>query len=248
MTEIDINVVKPERVVDIIVEPNLITVNVTVSGGDGGGAVDSVNAQTGAVVLDADDIAETSSRFWLTNVFKTAYDSAVSWINTNGASILSHIASTENPHGVTKSQVGLGNVDNTSDANKPISTAVALALALKANTATVTDISLTSTIVGFSSFTDRTIILVDYGNSVLCLFALSGISGTSLLTFTVNFTASNYAINQCRVRNNGAFLTNPGRAEISAGTSVVNVSLNNLSSSFAVGNAKSVYGQILILK
>lgn len=28
-----------------------------------------------------------------------------------------------NPHAVTKSQVGLGNVDNTSDANKPISTA-----------------------------------------------------------------------------------------------------------------------------
>jgi nitrogen fixation protein len=56
MTEIDINVVKPERVVDIIVEPNIITVNVTVSGGGGGGAVDSVNGQTGAVVLDATDV------------------------------------------------------------------------------------------------------------------------------------------------------------------------------------------------
>ncbi len=29
----------------------------------------------------------------------------------------------DNPHGVTKAQVGLGNVDNTSDANKPVSTA-----------------------------------------------------------------------------------------------------------------------------
>jgi nitrogen fixation protein len=56
MTEIDINVVKPERVVDIIVEPNIITVNVTVSGGGGGGAVDSVNGQTGVVVLDATDV------------------------------------------------------------------------------------------------------------------------------------------------------------------------------------------------
>lgn len=35
----------------------------------------------------------------------------------------SHVSKTDNPHGVTKAQVGLGNVDNTSDANKPVSTA-----------------------------------------------------------------------------------------------------------------------------
>lgn len=34
-----------------------------------------------------------------------------------------HTGNTSNPHGVTKSQVGLGNVDNTSDVNKPVSTA-----------------------------------------------------------------------------------------------------------------------------
>ena len=34
-----------------------------------------------------------------------------------------HIDSKNNPHNVTKSQIGLGNVDNTSDLNKPISTA-----------------------------------------------------------------------------------------------------------------------------
>lgn len=39
-----------------------------------------------------------------------------------------HVANTSNPHGVTKAQVGLGNVDNTSDANKPISTATQTAL------------------------------------------------------------------------------------------------------------------------
>lgn len=44
-----------------------------------------------------------------------------------------HIARVDNPHGVTATQVGLGNVDNTSDANKPISTAVQTALDLKAN-------------------------------------------------------------------------------------------------------------------
>lgn len=40
----------------------------------------------------------------------------------------SHISNKSNPHGVTKAQVGLGNVDNTSDANKPISTATQTAL------------------------------------------------------------------------------------------------------------------------
>lgn len=40
-----------------------------------------------------------------------------------------HIANKSNPHTVTKTQVGLGNVDNTSDADKPVSTAQATAIA-----------------------------------------------------------------------------------------------------------------------
>lgn len=40
----------------------------------------------------------------------------------------SHIANTNNPHSMTKTQIGLGNVDNTSDMNKPISTAAQIAL------------------------------------------------------------------------------------------------------------------------
>lgn len=43
-----------------------------------------------------------------------------------------HRLSTSNPHNVTKAQVGLGNVDNTSDADKPISTATQTALDGKA--------------------------------------------------------------------------------------------------------------------
>lgn len=48
--------------------------------------------------------------------------------------LINHIANKNNPHSVTKSQVGLGNVDNTSDANKPISTATQAALDGKSNT------------------------------------------------------------------------------------------------------------------
>lgn len=40
-----------------------------------------------------------------------------------------HLANKSNPHSVTKAQVGLGNVNNTSDADKPVSTAQAAAIA-----------------------------------------------------------------------------------------------------------------------
>lgn len=39
--------------------------------------------------------------------------------------LLAHTSNRTNPHNVTKAQLGLGNVDNTSDLNKPISTAQA---------------------------------------------------------------------------------------------------------------------------
>ena len=52
-----------------------------------------------------------------------------------------HIADTENPHSVTKEQVGLGNVDNTSDADKPISTAAQNALNEKLDKTAVVDVT-----------------------------------------------------------------------------------------------------------
>ena len=54
-------------------------------------------------------------------------------ITTNKNTMDGHIADTNNPHSVTKAQVGLGNVDNTSDIDKPISTATQTALDSKAD-------------------------------------------------------------------------------------------------------------------
>lgn len=48
---------------------------------------------------------------------------------TVNAKVDSHIGNKSNPHRVTKAQVGLGNVNNTSDADKPVSTAQATAIA-----------------------------------------------------------------------------------------------------------------------
>ena len=56
--------------------------------------------------------------------------SVVGWNDVKN-DIAGHAGNTSNPHGVTKAQVGLGNVDNTADVNKPISTATQTALDTK---------------------------------------------------------------------------------------------------------------------
>ena len=68
-------------------------------------------------------LGETSSTAYRGDRGKTAYDHSQ--------------LTTGNPHNVTKAQVGLGNVDNTSDLNKPISTATQTALNTKTSVADV---------------------------------------------------------------------------------------------------------------
>lgn len=86
----------------------------------------SVFSQTGASSLIIGEVAGT------------AFDGARG--KTVESSLQSHKNDKNNPHEVTKTQIGLGNVDNTSDANKPVSTAqaAAIAAAVEALDATVT--------------------------------------------------------------------------------------------------------------
>ena len=79
--------------------------------------VQSVAGKTGVVTLAAADVG-------LGNV-----------TNESKATMFTDPAFTGTPTGVTKSHVGLANVDNTSDASKPVSTAQQTALGLKANLA-----------------------------------------------------------------------------------------------------------------
>ena len=64
--------------------------------------------------------------------------------------------------GITKNMVGLGNVDNTSDANKPVSTATQTALNLKFNTADTTSLNLTSRFATKLNLSDTLNMLVPY--------------------------------------------------------------------------------------
>lgn len=82
---------------------------------------------TGSVYVEISQslaLGETSSTAYRGDRGKTAYDHSQ--------------VTTGNPHSVTASDVGLGNVDNTSDANKPVSTAQQTALDGKASISSAT--------------------------------------------------------------------------------------------------------------
>lgn len=74
-------------------------------------------------------LKEAFKRFWTHVIAKCGdiLESAKTYTNekitTITTSLNSHINNKSNPHSVTKTQIGLGNVDNTSDKNKPVSTA-----------------------------------------------------------------------------------------------------------------------------
>lgn len=67
-----------------------------------------------------------------TKLNKIAFDASYNFLNANKAN-LNNPTFTGTVNGITKSMVGLSNVDNTSDINKPVSTATQNALNLKAD-------------------------------------------------------------------------------------------------------------------
>ncbi len=91
----------------------------------------SGNAQTRYM-----NVSETTTPSWqlqyiindapFTSAQNNAINSGVTGIKVS--SYDTHLSNTSNPHNITKTQVGLGNVNNTSDADKPVSSAMQLAL------------------------------------------------------------------------------------------------------------------------
>lgn len=156
--------------------------------------------------------------------------------NTNAAlqELGAHKASTENPHGVTKTQVGLGSVDNTSDANKPVSTATQTALNLKANK--VQEAWITPTLInGWVSFGGAedgpTYYKDDLGNVKLRGVVKSGTLSVSIFKLPIGYRPAKnkyFAV----ISNNvpGFVLIDPYGGVIPlAGTSNVFVALDSIS-------------------
>ncbi|MFX3616212.1 MAG: hypothetical protein ACE3JK_01610 [Sporolactobacillus sp.] len=66
----------------------------------------------------------------ITQAITTAVSAAATTAQNN---LTAHTSRTDNPHNTNKAQVGLGNADNTSDVNKPVSTAQNAAIAAAVN-------------------------------------------------------------------------------------------------------------------
>ena len=88
--------------------------------------VTSVAGKTGAVTLAKSDVGlgnvdnTSDANKPVSTAQATAIADAKAAGTTAQTNLSTHIKNTSNPHSVTKSQVGLGNVDNTADANKSV--------------------------------------------------------------------------------------------------------------------------------
>lgn len=108
-------------------------------GFDSGGNATAVAAPTAASIGAVPTSRKVNGKALSADVTLSAADvgadaaGAASGVQTN---LTSHTNNKSNPHGVTAAQVGLGNVDNTSDLSKPISTATQNALNGKQATVT----------------------------------------------------------------------------------------------------------------
>ena len=99
----------------------------------GGTGLTSVTSNTDTITLNLDSTAVTAGNYGSSSSVGTFTVDAQGRLTAAANSAIAITASQVTD--LTKSSVGLGNVDNTSDANKPVSTATQTALDLKANLA-----------------------------------------------------------------------------------------------------------------
>lgn len=155
------------------------------------------------------------------------YVSSTYLSQTSAASIYAPIVSptfTGTVSGITSSMVGLGNVDNTSDANKPVSNATQSALNLKANIAsptfTGTVSGITSTMVGLGNV-DNTSDL-NKPISTATQTALNLKSNLASPTFTGTVTLPSVSFTSTPASGTGTLLAINGSNQIVTTTSSIN--------------------------
>jgi len=126
-------------------------VRISAIGGGGGGAD---WGSIGGNIQDQEDLIDLLATYATQVELVDAFDNLQTGINNEAIAradadatlqdnidavadnLSNHESNTSNPHATTKDQVGLGNVDNTSDADKPISSATQTALNAKEPTIT----------------------------------------------------------------------------------------------------------------
>ena len=180
-------------------------------------------------------------------------------IYENGASLINKYATLNSPtftgtvNGISKSMVGLGNVDNTSDSNKPISTATQDALHAKADL-------YNPTIQGNLTVTTN---LITPLNTVANLIVTNGATFSGLLTSVsdISMVGNAYAPTMTTAENSShvattAYVQNQNYAKQSGATFTGAVSIHNtasvvgdtsLNGNLFVADSTSLYGNLHVL-
>jgi hypothetical protein len=131
------------------------------------GGLQSVQAN---IINGLQDITYDNEISGLTaTTIKGAIDENNALIDSAQDDVDTHVARTDNPHQVTKTQLGLSDVDNTSDLDKPISTATQNALDNKVdlNPTVVSSLSSTDFIYGQQGGTEKRITVTDLKTSII---------------------------------------------------------------------------------
>jgi hypothetical protein len=162
-------------------------------------------------------LGETSSTAYRGDLGKIAYD---------------HSQSTGNPHNTNKADIGLGDVDNTSDANKPISTNTQIALNNKQNlNNNLTKLSNLS----FENNQHKTLVINSSGNDIEIKFPIFNLSTTerdALINPATNLIIYNNSDDKLQIKTATSW-----QNIVVAGTGNVSANLSNINAGeFALFN------------
>jgi len=202
--------------------------------------LNSLTAKTTPVDADLTLLGDSASSFankksTFTNLktfLKTYFDTLYQTVSTallkaNNLSDLTNVATAKSNLSLVKSDVGLGNVDNTTDLNKPVSTATQTALDLK-----VTEISGTDNAIVRNDGTGGNIqnsgVLVDDSNNIVLPTTTAGNSIGFVFKGAVRFI-HNYFGNYSGLLGNNLFIG------MDSGNVTSNGSSANYEASFNIG-------------
>lgn len=172
-----------------------------------------------------------------------AYTSASQlWENKSVATALGYT-----PENVANKQTNL----TASATNYPTVDAVNTGLGTKITLNNWVDISLTSTIIGWSAFTTRIIRYLDVGNAFIYYISLTGTSNSTNVSFTIHYTPTVNLTNFGGLFsiNNGTSQAGLAPTNLTAASNVVSVPVaQNSGTSWVASGTKSVRGIIIVPK
>lgn len=160
-----------------------------------------VEKQLPIVVKKGTELLEEFSQYYGEIVHEKAFNEAINEVNESiksitGGGVVSGVKGSAETNyrvgnvNITAENIGLGNVDNTSDLNKPISNATQTALNNKANTNAPTNVSGTETTTAkFKTSNGGAIILGKEGSNSGTMIRLDQVDGTARLRFRASSTA-----------------------------------------------------------